>query len=139
MKKKQNHSFCYCKGKVRICDDSATNLSREMYCEFCKPYNEMALAALGGGWIHTCGSVHHYFEDALTTKGITGMNFGNPERYHLPDIYREISKRNLLVNLFTLNNEMPKNYPQISTGIIYHTHATSFKHAEELLQQCIVV
>ncbi|HEX2924131.1 MAG TPA: hypothetical protein VHS28_08905, partial [Chloroflexota bacterium] len=74
------HSQHFQKGAVRVCEDSPTNLSAAMYREFCKPYNERVLRELGGGWVHYCGKAHQMLPEVLSLKGLTGINFGNPEK-----------------------------------------------------------
>lgn len=83
------HSGLRIRGAVRICDDSGTNLSSEFYSEFCKPYNERILAEFGGGWVHYCGGGHQILSEVLSTEGLTGINFGNPERQDIASICKE--------------------------------------------------
>ncbi|MDY7010327.1 MAG: uroporphyrinogen decarboxylase family protein, partial [Planctomycetota bacterium] len=128
------HSSCYCKGGVRICDDSATNVSRQMYREFCIPYNQAAFDAFGGGWIHSCGSFQRFLEDMLSLKGLTGVNFGNPERYPLGEYYDKFASRKILINLYSLTDgSKPRDYPFIKTGIMYHIHVPTLEQAKALL------
>lgn len=81
------HSLNRIRGGVRVCEDSPTNLSPTSYLEFCRPYNERVLAAFNGGWIHYCGDGRHILPHVLSTPGVTGINFGNPEKQDLCAVY----------------------------------------------------
>jgi len=80
-------------GGVRLCDDSAINLSDAMYREFVQPYVERALAPFGGGWYHFCGDGSHILGSILDTKGVKGINFGNPEMYDFQHVMAQVLRR----------------------------------------------
>ncbi|MCL6629699.1 MAG: hypothetical protein K6U00_08885 [Armatimonadetes bacterium] len=88
------HSTARVKGGVRICEDSATNLSPASYLEFCRPYNERILNEFGG-WIHYCGRGYQIFPHVISTPGLSGINFGNPELQDLRVVYNEASVRKI--------------------------------------------
>ncbi len=77
------HSMMKIRGGVRICEDAPTNISAESYKEFCRPYNERVLTALDGGWVHYCGKGYQIFPPLISTPGLCGVNFGNPEMQDL--------------------------------------------------------
>ncbi|MGC8862955.1 MAG: uroporphyrinogen decarboxylase family protein [Armatimonadota bacterium] len=91
------HSQMIVRGGVRICDDSGINLSAELYREFCKPYNERILAEFGGGWIHYCGNGRQILPEVLSTSGVTGINFGQPELQDLAHVYGQAAPRKVAV------------------------------------------
>ena len=91
------HSTLRIRGAVRICDDSGINLSTDFYREFCKPYNQRILAEFGGGWVHYCGGGQQILQEVLSTEGITGINFGNPERQDISLICKEAASRETAV------------------------------------------
>ena len=62
-------------GGVRMCGDSDILIRREQFRQFIQPYEQEALAAFGGGWMHYCG-------------GWPGT--GRSEGLHLHDLYAEI-------------------------------------------------
>lgn len=88
------HSTARVRGGVRICEDSATNLSPSSYLEFCRPYNERILSEFGG-WIHYCGSGHQIFPHVISTPGLSGINFGNPDLQDFTLVYDEASVRRI--------------------------------------------
>jgi len=68
-------------GGTRISEDSATLLSPKHINEFVIFYDQKALEAFGGGFIHYCGK-HDYLLDAyLKMKEVRAVNLGNPESY----------------------------------------------------------
>ncbi|MDH7482123.1 MAG: uroporphyrinogen decarboxylase family protein [Armatimonadota bacterium] len=89
------HSQMKVRGGIRICEDAPTNISSSAYLEFCRPYNERCLAEFNGGWIHYCGKGYQIFPHVISTPGLCGVNFGNPEVQDLQYIYSEASKRGI--------------------------------------------
>ncbi|OFW54545.1 MAG: hypothetical protein A2163_10785 [Actinobacteria bacterium RBG_13_35_12] len=68
-------------GGVRISEDSATLLSPEHIDEFVIPYDQKALEAFGGGFIHFCGKNDYLLESYLKLDKVRAVNLGNPEMY----------------------------------------------------------
>lgn len=64
------------KGRIVLRNDSAVNLSKDMYEEFIKPYDEEILEAFGSGSIHYCGRADQWVLEMIHTKHLEGMNFG---------------------------------------------------------------
>lgn len=71
------------RGQIMLREDSAMNLSAEMYAEFIKPYDEQLLAEFGGGAIHACGRVDHFVRFLAAMPGLYGFNMSQP---HLNDM-----------------------------------------------------
>lgn len=67
------------KGRLVIRDDSAMNLSPDMFDTFIRPYDQRLLATLGGGLVHFCGRGDHYIESLTQMDGLTGVNMSQPE------------------------------------------------------------
>lgn len=61
-------------GGVWLSDDDSVIMSGDVYREFVKPYNEMLLAAFGGGCIHYCGNSTQNIVSYANTKGVTAIN-----------------------------------------------------------------
>ncbi|NOZ20249.1 MAG: hypothetical protein GXP25_04085, partial [Planctomycetes bacterium] len=80
-------------GGVRLCDDSAINVSGDTYREFIQPYVQRALEPFGGGWYHFCGRGHQILDAIIETDGVRGINFGNPEMYDYADILSRVRAR----------------------------------------------
>jgi len=55
------------KGPVMLRNDSAMNISDDMFNEFILPYDKRILETFGGGAVHFCGKGDHYIE-SMTAK-----------------------------------------------------------------------
>ncbi len=77
---------------VRLCDDSGTIISPRLHEEFVLPYQERALAAFGGGWVHWCGGDFHLVPMYLSLPACRGLNLGQPQRYDLSAVFDAILK-----------------------------------------------
>lgn len=110
------HTHARVHGGIRICEDSPTNISPAAYLEFCRPYNEWILAEFDGGWIHYCGGGHHIFPHIISTAGLKGVNFGNPELQDLGAIYEAASERGIgIINW--KSGRCPEDERAYKTGI----------------------
>lgn len=68
-------------GGARVSEDTPTLLSPAMIDEFVLPYDEQALSAFGGGFIHFCGKHEYLLEKFASLPGNRAINLGNPEMY----------------------------------------------------------
>jgi len=76
------------RGHIMLRDDSAMNLSPEMFAEFIAPYNQRLLTACGGGADHFCGRGDHYLEQLTALDGLHAINMSQPEYNDMEAIYR---------------------------------------------------
>ena len=76
------------RGPLMIRDDSAMNISGEMYREFALPYDAQLLKHFGGGCIHFCGRGDHYIDLLTRIPELSGFNPGQP---HLNDFDRLVT------------------------------------------------
>ena len=77
----------YHRGKILLRDDSAMNLSPELYREYALPYDAELLEQYGGA-VHFCGRGDHYAEALSTAKGLYGVNVSQPDYNDMEKIYR---------------------------------------------------
>lgn len=75
---------------VRLCDDSGTIISPRLHEEFVLPYQQRALAAFGGGWVHWCGGDFPLVPLYLSLPACRGINLGQPQRYDLAAVFEAI-------------------------------------------------
>ncbi len=68
-------------------DDSAMNLSPEMFEEFIQPYDQRLLSEFGGGAIHFCGRGDHYIEHLSKMNKIFAINMSQPHYNDMERIY----------------------------------------------------
>jgi len=76
------------RGHVMLRDDSAMNLSPQMFDEFIRPYDQRILDAFGGGAIHFCGRGDHYIESMSHMPGLTAIAMSQPEYNDMEIIFR---------------------------------------------------
>ncbi len=66
------------RGTVIIRNDSAMNLSPEMYREFGRPYDSEIYDQLGGGMMHFCGKGDHYIDQATDIEKLYTVDMSQP-------------------------------------------------------------
>jgi hypothetical protein len=84
-------------GRIMLRDDSAMNLSPEMFGEFIAPYDAQLLQRYGGGTIHFCGRGDHYIDQAAALPGLRAINMSQPELNDMEKIYRHTVDRGILM------------------------------------------
>ena len=85
------------KGAVMLRDDSAMNLSPELFDEFIKPYDSLILDTFGGGAVHFCGRGDHYIDSLCTIKGLSAINMSQPEYNDMEKIYKATVDRGIKI------------------------------------------
>jgi len=81
------HWGLFHKGNIMVRDDSAMNLSSDMFDEFIRPYDQCLLDEFGGGAIHFCGKGDHYIADMSEMDGLYAINMSQPEYNDMETIY----------------------------------------------------
>jgi hypothetical protein len=84
------------RGGVIIRNDTATNISGDMYGEFAKPADERIISAFGGG-IHFCGRGDHYIERVSQISGLSVINLSQPECNDMEIIYQNTIDKGILI------------------------------------------
>lgn len=85
------------KGKIMLRDDSAMNLSPEMFKEFIEPYDQKLLDEFGGGVIHFCGKGDHYSHRFPEMKGLYAINLSQPEYNDMETIFKNTVDRDIKI------------------------------------------
>src|SRR5690606_3638952 len=75
-------------GTIMLRDDSAMNLSPEMFEEFIGPYDQRLLDEFGGGAVHSCGRVEHFAGLLSGLRGLKGFNMSQPELNDVEQVMR---------------------------------------------------
>lgn len=81
------HWGLFHQGNIMLRDDSAMNLSADMFNKFIRPYDQRLLDEFGGGAIHFCGKGDHYIADMSEMKGLYAINMSQPEYNDMEIIY----------------------------------------------------
>ena len=76
------------KGRLMLRDDSAMNLSPDMFEQFIKPYDQQLLTEFGGGAIHFCGRGDHYIHHVADIDGVYAVNLSQPECNDMERIFQ---------------------------------------------------
>ena len=85
------------RGGIRICDDSASLVSADIYRNFIKPYNIKAFKPFKGGWLHYCGNGNHLIDEMLNMEGVHVVHMGNPDMHNFLDCYEKANSKNIVM------------------------------------------
>ena len=83
-------------GILCIRDDSAMNLSPEMFSEFIVPYDGRLLKKYGG-FVHFCGRGDHFIDLLTEMEGLTGVNMSQPHLNDMEKIYSSTIDRGIFI------------------------------------------
>ena len=105
------HWLClYFRGKVLIRNDSAMNLSLDLYDEFARPYDKKLLDAFNGGAVHFCGRGDHYIESLCSIDSLYAVNISQPHLNDMEKIYQNtVDKKIRILALPSKNALADKN------------------------------
>ncbi len=104
-------------GRILLRDDSAMNLSPEMYREFALPFDRQLLGEFGGGVVHFCGRGDHYIADLATVPDLTGIQLSQPEYNDMETIYRNTVDRGIALLALPLESAVK---PALAAGRDLH-------------------
>lgn len=106
------------KGRIRLSEDSAVNLSPDDYRRFVLPYST-ALIREFGGTVHYCGNGIHFLDQLLPTENLSGFHMGQAELNSM-DLIAEytLKHRRRIMNLdYRFARELCEKYPQLTPYI----------------------
>ncbi|NLD87960.1 MAG: hypothetical protein GX633_06850 [Clostridiales bacterium] len=81
-------------GPIMLRNDSAMNLSPELYREFALKYDKRLLEHFSGGCVHFCGRGDHYIDMLLSLDCVTCINFSQPHLNNMDVIFDSIVRNN---------------------------------------------
>ncbi|MHC4788947.1 MAG: uroporphyrinogen decarboxylase family protein [Planctomycetota bacterium] len=82
-------------GRIMLRDDSAMNLSPEMYEEFIRPYDQELLDEFRGGAIHFCGRGDHFIESISQVRGLKAVHMSQPGWNDMEVILRHTAEKGI--------------------------------------------
>jgi hypothetical protein len=85
------------RGAVMLRDDSAMNLSPQMFDQFIRPYEQRVLDAVGGGAMHACGRVEHFVDRLPDMPGLSAFNMSQPQLNDIEQVYRHTLDRGIVL------------------------------------------
>ncbi|MBE6561955.1 MAG: hypothetical protein E7662_12610 [Ruminococcaceae bacterium] len=107
-------------GLIVLRDDSAMNLSPDLYKEFAFPYDNELLDYYGGGCVHFCGRGDHYIGILAQAKNLFGIKLSQPQYNDMETILRtakENGKKILGLKLFACEEYAAR--PDAVCGMIH--------------------
>lgn len=133
---------CLYRGRVVLRNDTAVNLSRELYETFVRPYDQAVLDEFGSGSIHYCGRAEQWIFQMMECRNLKAMNFGQPPGMpfgleFLGKIRPEaVSRQIAIVDYHLPPDLLPQVIAEgIYTGITLNTHAGSLEEARQILRR----
>ncbi len=134
------------KGRVTLRDDSPVNLSRDMYEEFVKPYDEQILKEFNGGSIHYCGRADQWVFSMIECEGIGGLNFGQPPKIvfgfeFLNKVYDRAKQNKVAITGYGMSKDliMALKDSKFTTGVTFQTEALDSNEAVKILNSTMLV
>lgn len=91
------------KGQITIREDSANNLSPEMFDEFIFKYDEELFEHFSGGSLHYCGRGDHYIKKAASMNGLYAIDLSQPHLNDMEYIFKNTIDKD--INILHLNSE----------------------------------
>lgn len=85
------------RGTIMLRDDSAMNLSPEMFMEFVFPYNQRLLDHFGGGGDHFCGRGDHFVPAMKKLRGLHGITLSQPDWNDMEKIFTHTVDEGLML------------------------------------------
>lgn len=128
-------------GALLLRNDSAVNLSSEMYQEFVRPYDEQILAHFGSGSMHFCGRADQWLFDMAETKKLKGFNFGYMAgkfgEEFLEKFHPMFAEKQLPVISYILSKDefSSFDYEKYGAGITLEVGLSSREEAKAVLQR----
>lgn len=82
-------------GHIMLRDDSAMNLSPDMFDEFIAPYDQRLLDTFGGGAEHFCGRGDHFIGRIGALRGMHAVAMSQPDWNDMEAIFRHTVDRGI--------------------------------------------
>ena len=123
------HWDFFIKGKICIRNDSAMNLSPELYEEFAFKHDKHLFDYYGGGVLHFCGRGEHYLDIATSIDTLYGINLSQPHLNNMDKIYAAtVAKGKKILALAPAAGEEYAKRPDALRSMIYCGCKTSVQN-----------
>lgn len=126
------------KGNILIREDSAINLSANMYREQVLPHNEFIIEELSGGGVHFCGDGEHLVDEMASSSHIQCIDLGQPKLMDLEKLYKAGKENHtpLIRVRFSrdslLEEDLQDEFP---TGLTLRHRASSMSEAKKICKK----
>ena len=101
-------------GLITVRDDSAMNLSEEMFHEFIFNYDQELYQHFGGGAMHYCGRGDHFIGAASRIDGLYAINLSQPHLNHMKTVLESaVNNKVCIISLDkkAVNEALEQNIP----------------------------
>lgn len=128
-------------GEIVLRNDSAVNLSNDMYHEFIRPYDEKILNHFGGGSMHFCGRADQWVSDMAKTNNLLGFNFGYMKKLEFGQKYLDYLENTANVKLpilkyiLTFEEFEQFDFEKNSRGVTFAVGVKTRKEAQDTLKK----
>ena len=131
------------KGSVVVRNDSTVNLSKDMYEEFVRPYDERILKKFGGGSIHYCGRADQWVFNMMECEGLGALNFGQPPNMifgfdFLDKIFGKAKEKKIPIISYIMKKGLIEDILSsgYTTGVTFSIGADNRAEAQKILKMC---
>ena len=128
------HHYRMQHGGARITEDYGLSISKAMYEEFCKPYNERCFAPFGGGYMLYCGTGLQVLDTMLDTKGLRALQVWSDDPDDLKMVYEKAARRKVCV-LWDTEKPLSDAEFAIETGAVLRHTVGSIEEAKRLVEE----
>ncbi len=84
-------------GNIMLRNDSAMNISPDLFDEFSKPYDQRLLDEFGGGAVHFCGRGDHFIESMSEMSGLYAVNPSQPHCNNMETIFANTVEKGIAI------------------------------------------
>ena len=128
-------------GKIVLRDDSAVNLSKDMYNEFVVPFNNQILSEFGSGSVHFCGRADQWVFEMAKQPRVLGYNIGYMSDLVFGEEYLDFIKhayydnKKPVVGYFLSQKDFERfDFKKYNTGVSYNLWAQDLTQAKQKLE-----
>jgi hypothetical protein len=125
------------RGSILIRNDSPIMISGNMYRDFVAPHDSAVLTALGGGGIHSCGSIEHQIENYLDLAELLCVDLGQGLMNDRQRLFRLAEqRRTAIIRMEATEEELVTGriLEMFPTGVSLVHRCRSFDKAKELVK-----
>jgi hypothetical protein len=126
------NSWVLNKAGIKLVEDTAMNISTEVYKEFCLPYTREVAEYFDGVFVHYCGHTLHWVSELLKEEKVYGFQHGYGTKDYKPQM-RPVHDLTMSYNTcLQWFGEWPETWdPELKRGVILIGSATDVHDARD--------
>jgi hypothetical protein len=126
------------KGTVMLRDDSAMNLSPEMYEEFGFGYDNLLLDHYKGGAVHFCGRGDHYIDILCRAEKLTSINMSQPHLNDMEKIYHATVESGKKIKLLWFSRDRAEQDKDRKGAFSHNMHSITNSDSQSLVEESAI-